>query len=296
MFSKKSKANHRAGHRGAFTLIELLVVIAIIAILAALLLPALAAAKAKAQRTQCINNLKQWAIAEQIYSTDNIDGIVRDGSDDGGSFGVFTPTGTGPGSVSDQFAWYNLLAPNVGEQTLVSYFNASQASPLAAKATMPFPNNGIGKIFECPAAPTPAGDHFLQGGQYGFFSYCMNIDLKLLSSIVNLVGGNQYTYPTMPPMSSIRFPSATVLMTEEAFSPTVENYTSTPSDNGIYPAERWTNFPKRHDQGGVLAFIDGHSAWYKWSYVFNPNPVPARQELLLGDIWWNPNRDYATPP
>ena len=54
-----------------FTLIELLVVIAIIAILAAILLPALQAARARAQGTKCISNLKQMATQGQMYTNDN---------------------------------------------------------------------------------------------------------------------------------------------------------------------------------------------------------------------------------
>jgi prepilin-type N-terminal cleavage/methylation domain-containing protein len=54
-----------------FTLIELLVVIAIVGILAALLLGAMVGAKSQAKSIYCKNNLRQIALATQMYVLDN---------------------------------------------------------------------------------------------------------------------------------------------------------------------------------------------------------------------------------
>src|SRR4051812_35908752 len=92
-------------NKTGFTLIELLVVIGIIAVLAAMLLPALARAKNSAQRTSCMNKLKQWGLALTMYSQENSDYIPREAETSGSSLlnwaQIVAPDG---GDV-----WYNAL-------------------------------------------------------------------------------------------------------------------------------------------------------------------------------------------
>ncbi len=123
----------RLPRRRAFTLIELLVVIAIIAILAAMLLPALSAAKKKAQTIKCLNNLKQWGLAFRMYADENSDKVPEEGNT------IMTLN-----NPANTYAWYNVVSVTVNQPTLVNLYMAG---------TPPLP--GTASIYSCPGCPDP---------------------------------------------------------------------------------------------------------------------------------------------
>jgi prepilin-type N-terminal cleavage/methylation domain-containing protein/prepilin-type processing-associated H-X9-DG protein len=102
MKNEKPSSLRTRNPRG-FTLIELLVVIAIIAILAAMLLPALSAAKKKAQGITCLNNKKQLTLAWIMYANDNSENLPYNG--DRNATGVQTTPSWVYNSQSDYMTW-----------------------------------------------------------------------------------------------------------------------------------------------------------------------------------------------
>jgi len=135
--------------RTAFTLVEVLVVTAIIGMLAGLLLSALGQARARGQSARCVNNLRQWGLALEMYIDDHDEYIPRRGQ------------GVQPlALINRPEDWFNCLP---------RYFGAQPYSNLVAMGKMPRAGDASSPFID-PSAKDPGGTYFLP--------YAMNMYLS----------------------------------------------------------------------------------------------------------------------
>ncbi len=270
-FPKTRRSLGRPLGRG-FTLIELLVVIAIIAILAALLLPALAKAKAKAQRISCLNNLKQLGLGCVMYANDYrghltaptwyppllpvTTGADRSTSDDDLSFlfPTFIPATKSFNCPTTRHAvrpdqWQNKPPPNSSERVLVDLVTLAPYSPPDS--------NGLG--YEVMGCLTGSG-------------------VTQFKKTEQLVAS--HVIKNSPQWLGVKQSPSAVFLMSDADRGSVEPVVFAQPNN--------SNFPDAEDNhgkdGGNMNFCDGHAEFVKrvkWLDVWDLSQDTARSSKAV---------------
>ena len=241
--------NFRAQNKkSGFTLIELLVVIAIIAILAAMLLPALAAAKKKAQGISCMSNYRQLGLAWHMYANDNNDALVINADKN---------------SNGAQPSWvYNSSTLKMDWNASAASYNTNQMYIADDRAALlgSYVSKSI-KIYHC------AADNFLSSVQKG-----QGWDYRIRSCAMNgAIGGGMKYFTNSAWFYNVKKssqfntpgPSGSWLFTDEHpdsiddgalyFNPTYNGGVST-----------FIELPgSNHGGASGVAFADGHTEMYK---------------------------------
>ena len=261
----------------AFTLIELLVVIAIIAILAAVLLPVLSKAQRRAQQTESLSNLKQWAAAQNMYVDDNNQYLPL----------TKVPNGT-PGTPSG----YNEDTPNWNDLVDVYGYdlkgNAQAAAVINGVWFDALPNYVAGKalywydigvnggivngislfnnshtIFHCPSAILNPNEPNSQ--QQIVFDYGMN-SKGLDGNYGTTQAGNDTNSPLR--VTIVKHPSAFVMFSDNKVNPADAATWDTANLTTLGSPQCYcSRVSMRHNFGANIGFSDGHAAWYKYDYL-----------------------------
>ena len=265
MLNQRASRPSRQTISPAFTLIELLVVIAIIGILAAMLLPALTAAKVRAQSIGCLSNLKQLELCFHLYAVDNDDflppnNFVYDIISD-------QPIETGP-------SWCTNLT-------------IYDTNPIGIQSGLLFQYNTATGIYHCPADNSCVQDHSgnVITGQTRLRSYNMSQSINGLPYGYNLDSET----PSYNKFTAIRtpIPSELIVFLDVHENEILDTEFGIPVAIDWFDQGYWWDVPaNRHGQGCNFSFADGHVEHWKWK-VPKAVTVPRGSVQPVADNEWD---------
>ncbi len=267
--------NKRNGSQpgAGFTLIELLVVIAIIAILAAIMFPVFAQAREKARQTACLSNQKQLGLGIIMYSQDYDETLPPNGAPD--------TTTDANGKPNYRLSLFERTLPYVKNSGVLhcpnddTDFNSPTGRFTILADSNNLPASGADRFIFVSYYPTGVGTS--NGAGWGLFQ-----------------GGDRTPTSDPVPLSECKAPAETIMFGErrsrsegQNFDSTIDIGGATPTVGDSYDANGTSNgtnptnngVTRRHSEGAVYAFADGHAKWFKRGKNVNGDTTGANATI-----------------